>query len=88
MVKSATLAINFVEFKKAMAANTKAAGKVKVYYLDYMSNKINVETFFESLKELDAEHHFIYNNNMDEVICDLEAEITSASRASFTKVAN
>ncbi len=85
MVKSAVVAINFIEFKRAMAANTKAAGKAKVYYVDYMSNKINIETFFQALKELDKEHSFIVNNDMDAVVCGLNAEITSAARATYDK---
>lgn len=85
MVKNATLAINFVAFKQAMTANTKAAGKAKAFYIDYMSNKINVETFFKALKELDKEHKFIVEMDMDAVVCDLNAEITAAARETFTK---
>ena len=87
MVKNVTLAINFVAFKQAMTANTKAAGKAKAFYIDYMNNKINVETFFKALKELDAEHQFIEEDNMDAVVCDLNAEITSASRATYEEIA-
>lgn len=82
MVKS-VIAINFIAFKQAMTANTKAAGKAKAYYIDYMNNKINIETFFKALKELDAEHSFIVKDNMDAVVCDLNAEITAAARATF-----
>ncbi len=85
MVKNATLSINFVSFKQAMTANTKAAGKAKAYYIDYMNNKINVETFFSALKELDVEHQFIVRDNMDAVVCDLNAEITAAARATYTE---
>ena len=83
MVKNATLSINFVAFKQAMTANTKAAGKAKAFYIDYMNNKINVQTFFKALKELDAEHSFIVYSDMDAVVCDLNAEITAAARATY-----
>ena len=87
MVYNATLSINFVSFKQAMRAGTKAAGKAKAYYIAYMNNKVKVETFFDALKELDAEHQFIVKNDMDEVVCDLNAEIVSASRATYEEIA-
>ena len=71
-----TAAIDFIEFKVAMSSGTKAAGKAKVYYVDYMSNKINVETFFQALKELNREHQFILSgSNADAVVCSLNQQV-------------
>ena len=81
----ATLSINFIALKKALKSQAKAAGKVRVYYIDYLDNKINIETLFAAMKELDKQYPFIVKENatMDEVVCDLNQSIQTASEASF-----
>ncbi len=81
----ATLSINFIALKKAMRTSTKTAGKVRAYYIDYINNKIDIETLFSAMKELDRQCPFIIKKNatMDEVVCDLNQTIQAASEASF-----
>lgn len=78
-----TATINFIEFKKAMKGKTKAAGKVIAYYKDYVSDKINVETFFKALVELNREHRFILDVDADNVVCELNMMIESEVEAQF-----
>ena len=87
MVK-AVISIDFIAFKQAMSSGTKAAGKAKAYYLDYMKNRINVETFYSALKELDKEHKFIVDGNMDKVVCDLQYGIHNEVHGQFTAKKN
>ncbi|SFU94492.1 hypothetical protein [Butyrivibrio sp. M55] len=82
MVKS-VISIDFIAFKQAMRSGTKAAGKAKAYYIDYMENKINIETFYSALKELDKEHKFIVDGNMDNVICDIQYGIHNEVQSQF-----
>ena len=83
---NSTMSINFIAFKRAMTSGSKTAGMVKAYYLDFMSCRINVNTFFAALKKLDAEVPFIVKGaSANEVALDLETAISLSTRAQFEK---
>lgn len=85
MVRTNMLAvIDFVEFKKAVKNNPKEGGKAFVYLKDFMNNKINEETLFKALKQLNKKHTFMLDTADPETVSqDLSLAISLAVDAQF-----
>ncbi len=85
MVRTNMLAVvDFVEFKKAIKANPMEGGKAYAYLRDFMNSKINEETLFVALKQLNNKHAFMLDTADAETVSqDLRLAINLAVEAQF-----